>query len=553
MLQFLSINNYALIQSQEIEFPSGFSVITGETGAGKSILLGALGLVLGNRADVSVAFDPEKKCVVEAHFSTKGFDFAEFFQENDIDCQDDNSLILRREILPGGKSRAFINDTPATLVQLREIARHLIDIHSQHQTLTLNSSRFQCRLLDSYSQDGSALDNYRKAYDSYTRLSQRYHSLETARQKEQDDREYNQFLYDELDQMKLKEGEQANMEKSLELLSKAEFIKGTLVETVSALDGDDFSMRSRLESVVRSLRKIAPYHTGVDGQMERWNSILVELTDMCQDLQAWAEEGDMDPALKEIYEERLDRLYRLEKKHHVDDVDDLIRIREDLRRKLESLESAESDLLEMKEELGRLEKDMLAKAQILTQERKKTARVLEAAIMAALAELGMEKSVLKIEVEESRECAADGMDRVNFLFSANPGMPVKEISKVASGGELSRLMLAIKSVIHQNSLLGTLILDEIDTGVSGKVAGKVAGMMKEMGKYMQVIAITHLPQIAAAAGSHYYVYKTDEGGRTVSRIRTLSEPEHIRNIASMLSNEDVTDAAIKAAEALVKG
>lgn len=551
MLTFLSISNYALIRSQEIDFTSGFSVITGETGAGKSILLGALGLVLGNRADATVAFDPEKKCVVEAHFSTVGFDFSDFYVQNDLDSMDNGLLIIRREILPGGKSRAFINDTPVTLNQVKELAQNLVDIHSQHQTLLLNSSRFQCRLLDSYSSDSGVMDSYRQSYRSYSDLKRGYELLAEKMRKSHDEKEYRQFLLDEIEQLHLQNGEQRKMEQALESLSKSEQIKSTLVESVEALEGDDFSLCSRIEQIVRSLRKIAPYHSGVETQMERWDSLNVELGDLSRDLQSWAEEGDLDPSLKELYEDRLDKIYRLEKKHHVDDVDDLIRIREDLRNELDGLEESESELESMKQSLSEKEKDLVRKGNRLSEERKKTAHILEKAILGALSELGMSKSVLQIKVESGQDWGMDGGDKVEFLFSANTGSQAREISKVASGGELSRLMLAIKSVIHQNSLIGTLILDEIDTGVSGKVAAKVAAMMKDMGRYMQVIAITHLPQIAAAARTHFYVSKKEEEGRTVSRIRQLDEKEHLQEIAMMLSNDEVTEAALKAAEALV--
>lgn len=570
MLQHLSIENYALIRSLDADFAEGFCVITGETGAGKSILLGALGLVLGQRADSGILFDKNRKCIIEAHFDVKGLDLSRFtgrmdsagdrereLEESETDSAvfdlEDNELILRREVLPSGKSRAFVNDTPVNLSILKELSAVLIDIHSQHQTLTLNTSAFQLKLLDSYLQDSTIIKRYQAVYEDYVLCRQKVENMEGNLAQWQQEQDYWRFLLDELDKFSPKAGEQEEMEQVLERLSHEELLKETLSETVMALNGDECSLRSRLESVVRGLKKISSYHKGVSESMGRWNSLVVELSDLSSDIERWAEEDETDPAMKERYEERLDELYRLERKHHVDDVEGLISLQQELGRKLGRVEASSDALAAAKKELEDLEIRLESLAEEWHEARAASAHALENAIVEALGRLGMGQSRLEILLEKTGRFSLSGYDKVQFLFSANVGTAPKEISKVASGGELSRLMLAIKSVIHQGNLLGTIIFDEIDTGVSGQIAGKVAAMMKEMGTCMQVIAITHLPQIAAAARTHFFVYKSVENGVSESRMRRLDEQEHVRCIAGMLSNDKVTDAAMKAARELIKG
>ncbi len=567
MLQHLSIENYALIRSLDVDLAEGFCVITGETGAGKSILLGALGLVLGQRADSAILFDKSRKCIIEARFNVKGMDLGRFSgapsgsDESDADKEEadsffdveDDTLVLRREVLPSGKSRAFVNDTPVNLSILKELSSILIDIHSQHQTLTLNTSAFQMKLLDSYLPDTGIAARYRNAYDAYLRCKREVEDLENNLMQWQKEQDYWRFLLEELEVFNPKAGEQAEMEEALERLTHRELLQETLTETASALDGDEYSLRSRIESVVRNLKKIASYHKGVAQSLERWDSLLVELTDLSSDISRWAEDDDSDPAMKEHYEARLDELYRLERKHHLQDEDGLIALQQDLRQKLSRAETSSETLASAKKELEALENRLEALAEEWHQARIASARVLEKAIVEALGRLGMGQSRLDIHLDKTERFTASGMDKIQFLFSANVGAEPREIAKVASGGELSRLMLAIKSVIHQESLLGTIIFDEIDTGVSGQIAGKVAAMMKEMSACMQVIAITHLPQIAAAAQAHFFVYKSVEGGTSVSKLKRLDEQEHIRSIAGMLSNDKVTEAALKAAQELIKG
>ena len=555
MLQHLRIENYVLIRSLDVDMDSGFCVITGETGAGKSILLGALGLVLGQRADSGILSDAGKKCVIEAHFNVENIDLSGFFAKNDLDFDvSDSLLILRREVLPGGKSRAFVNDTPVLLPVLKELSFLLIDIHSQHETLTLGRAGFQLQLLDSYMEDaGGLLPAYAETYRLYKEL---YRQIE--RQKEEQaqsarEQDYWQFLFDELDKLKLIPGEQKQMEDALERLAHAELLQTTLTSAVAETDGEEMSLRSRVDNLLRSLKKIAPYHKGVEESLPRWQSLAAELADLGADLNRWSEEDATDPDCKNRYEERLDALYRLERKHKVDDDNALIALRDELADKLAKINGSEEDLAAKETELEGSRKELEQLCERLHAKRLSAAQSLQTAIVNALAELGMEQSRLEIKLSDTGQFTATGSDKVEFLFTANLGSEPKELSKVASGGELSRLMLAIKSVIHRRNLLGTIIFDEIDTGVSGKIAGKVAAMMQRMSRYMQVIAISHLPQIAAKASTHFHVYKAEDEGKTVSCIRRLNQEEHIASIASMLSNEQVTEAAIQAAKELIKG
>lgn len=553
MLQHLRIENYALIRSLDVDITSGFCVITGETGAGKSILLGALNLVLGQRADSGILFDAEKKCVIEAHFDTTGIDLRRFLQENDIETETgDPLLILRREIWPGGKSRAFINDSPVTLPVLKELAQSLIDIHSQHETLTLGHSDFQLQLLDSYLDDKALLPRYAEVYGKYEKARRLLALAEEKYRKGQQEQDYRQFLYEELERLNLQAGEQKKMEDVLERLAHAELLKNTLASSVAELDGEEHSLRSRLENMVRGFQKIAAYHPGVAANMERWKSLLAELADLGSDLARWAEEEETDPECKSRYEERLDMLYRLERKHQVEDEAGLIEIRDRLAEEIAFVSDAGGEIAQLKADLACMENELHSISLEIHRLRESAALKLQKAILEALSGLGMAQSNIEIRFTETGRFTATGTDHIEFMFSANIGSAPRELAKVASGGELSRLMLAIKSVIHQRNLLGTIIFDEIDTGVSGQIAGKVAMMMRNMSRYMQVIAITHLPQIAAVADTHFYVSKAEENGRTVSGIRLLSEADHLHAIASMLSNDRITEAALQAAGELIK-
>lgn len=554
MLQHLHIENYALIQALDVDIDSGFCVITGETGAGKSILLGALGLVLGQRADGGILLDAGKKCVIEAHFDVENMGLAGFFAANDLDFnEEDPLLILRREVLPNGKSRAFVNDTPVVLPLLKELSLFLVDIHSQHETLTLGRADFQLQLLDSYMDDSARIrPRYSEAYARYKSLHKEIERQREELDKYRKEQDYWQFLFDELDKLNLVAGEQERMEEALERLSHAQALHVTLAAAVAETDGEEMSLRSRVGNLLRELKKIAPYHKGVEASLPRWQSLSAELADLGEDLSRWSEEDDTDQDTKNRYEERLDTLYRLERKHGVEDESGLLAIRDDLARKIGRLGGADEELSAKEQELSGLERQLECLSAEWHQRREAAGKELQQAIVDALAELGMEQSRLEIRLSDTGRFGPAGRDKVEFLFTANLGAAPREISKVASGGELSRLMLAVKSVIHRRDVLGTIIFDEIDTGVSGKIAGKVAAMMGRMSRYMQVIAITHLPQIAAKAATHFHVYKAEEDGKTVSRIKRLDAREHVRSIASMLSNEQVTGAALEAARELIK-
>lgn len=552
MLKKLRIQNYALIRHLDMDFDKGFCVITGETGAGKSILLGALGLVLGQRADSGILFDKTGKCVIEAEFDLQGADLQEFFASHDLDENGDD-LILRREVLPAGKSRAFVNDTPVTLPVLKELSSNLIDIHSQHETLALNLASFQLKLIDSYLPDKNLLLDYKERFKRYQTCVKELNQRQAERDKARKEYDYNQFLFSELEALQLKPDEQKQMEEELEILSHAESLQEVFSSGLARLEGDEYGVMNTLSSLLKDLKRAAAHHNALAADLPRWESLLIELDDLRKDLEMWNGEVESDPQRKVRYEERLDAIYRLEKKHGVEDVQDLLDLQNKLQGQLHLSENAEEEISRLEEALKKEEEALHLLSSRLTAARKASAQTLREAILASLMELGMEQARLEIAFTPLETFGNEGCDRVAFLFSANLGAPLQEMAKVASGGELSRVMLAVKSVIHQGSLLGTLILDEIDTGVSGKIAAKVARMMKNLSRYMQVVAITHLPQIAAAADVHYRVYKTLENGAAVSNMSRLSAEEHIESVASMLSNGPVTPVALEAARELVEG
>lgn len=552
MLRKLRIQNYALIRHLDMDFDKGFCVITGETGAGKSILLGALGMVLGQRADSGILFDKTGKCVIEAEFDLQGADLQEFFARHDLDENGDD-LILRREVLPAGKSRAFVNDTPVTLPVLKELASNLIDIHSQHETLALNLASFQLKLIDSYLPDKSLLQDYKERFRHYQACVKELTRRQAERDQARKEYDYNQFLFSELEALQLKPGEQKQMEEELDILSHAESLQEVFASGLARLEGEEYGVMNTLSALVKELKKSAAHHNALASDLPRWESLLIELDDLRKDLEMWNGEVESDPNKKLRYEERLDAIYRLEKKHGVDDVQALIELRDRLQGQLDLSENAEEEIVRLEEAVKKEEEALKLLSSRLTASRKASAQTLRDAILTSLMELGMEQARLEIDFTPLETFGNEGCDRVAFLFSANPGAPLQEMAKVASGGELSRVMLAVKSVIHQGSLLGTLILDEIDTGVSGKIAAKVARMMKNLSRYMQVVAITHLPQIAAAADVHYRVYKTVEEGAAVSNMCRLNAQEHIESVASMLSNGPVTPVALQAARELVEG
>lgn len=553
MLTSLHIENYALIRESDISFGSGFVAVTGETGAGKSILLGALALLLGQRADAAVLADKEHKCIVEARFDIAGLGLQSLFEEADVDY--DDHLILRREILPSAKSRAFANDTPVQLPFLKALAPRIIDIHSQHQTLTLADSHFRLSLLDTLSagSPGSGpMEVYRQTYSTYTALK---HDLETLAateaqcRKEQD---FLQFQFNELSEARLVAGEQEPLEQELRLLSHAEAVREGLSEASALMDDDEGqAVLPRLRQAKNALSHIAPYHSAAEALLSRLDSSLIELDDIYRELQSASDDISYSPERQQQVDERLALLYRLEKKHGVDNVEALVAVRDELDSRLQSISSLDERIQALMEKVDKAYTAMQAAADALTASRIKAGKQLSKNILPTLHELGMPEARFSVEITPASSYTASGHDNVSFLFNANRGGELRDIAKVASGGELSRLMLAIKSMLTSHSLLPTLIFDEIDTGVSGDISISVGKIMCRMAERMQVIAITHLPQIAARASRHLKVYKENLSDRTVSLIRELDPDDRITEVAVMLSSDPPTPAALQTAKELM--
>ena len=548
MLQTLHIENYALIQLTDIRFADGMTSITGETGAGKSILLGALGLLMGQRADSQVLKDKERKCVVEARFLIDGLGMESLFHDNDLDYS--SELILRREILPSAKSRAFVNDTPVSLALLKEIASHILDIHSQHETLTLGDSSFQVQLLDTLG--NCHLQPYTAAFHSYQQLKQRLESLTSADAQARKEQDYMQFLFDELMEANLSDGEQEELEQESRLLSHAEGIKEALGMVLTLCDGDsEESALARLNMSRTQLSRIASVHADAESISHRWESALIELKDILSEIESFNDRVQYSPERQQQVDARLDILYRLEKKHSVDSVDALIGIRNNLDTQLQQIAHLDEEIHEAMEAVDKAYALLQQEGEKLTKQRLTAARQLERDVLPLLADLGMKEARLEVRVEPTSHYHAHGCDHICFLFNANRGGDLRELGKVASGGELSRLMLALKSLSARKSFLPTIIFDEIDTGVSGDISSRMASILSTMSGQMQVIAITHLPQMAAIAHTHLKVYKQVEGDSTISRIRPLAMEERVHEIAVMLSSEPPTASAQQTARELL--
>lgn len=551
MLQTLHIENYALIQQTDITFDSGFVVITGETGAGKSIMLGALGLLLGQRADTQVLSDKERKCVVEATFDISGLGLAPLFEQ--YDAEYDDVLILRREILPSSKSRAFVNDTPANLQFLKELGPHILDIHSQYQTLTLTSSHFQTELLDSFSTT-RLLEQYQSAYARYTSLKRQLEALTAQDAQNNQVLDYNRFLLEELQSAQLQADEQADLEEEAQLLEHTGTIKDALALVLSICDGDgnsDDSAVSRLVAARGALSHITSYHNAVESMYQRIDSTLIELQDIMSDVSSLDDKLQFSPERHAYVTERLDLIYRLQKKHNVDSVSALIEVRDRLEAQVQDAESLDDRIREVMEQVDKAYAELQHQAEVLTQSRHDAAAVLQQSIMPILAQLGMSVARVVVEVSPAADYGPMGHDNVCLLFNANQGGSLRPLAEVASGGELSRLMLAVKSIVTRRNLLPTIIFDEIDSGVSGDISVAVGEIMRAMAQHMQVVAISHLPQLAAKANQHLKVAKALESDRTISRIRQLDPTERITEIAVMLSSNPPTPSALQTARELM--
>ena len=551
MLQSIHIQNYALIEKLDIDFYAGFSVITGETGAGKSIILGAIGLLLGQRADLKAIKVGATKCVVEARFDITRYQLESFFAENDLEY-DSSECILRRELYASGKSRAFINDSPASLVQMKELGEKLVDVHSQHQNLLLNREDFQMNVLDILAKDEVELALYQSLYTDYRKVSSELQICIEQAEKNRQDEDYIRFQVEQLEEANLQADEQEQLEEEAETLSHAEDIKSGLYKVDMLIASDDANLLSGMKDCTQTLQSVSKVYPPAQEWMERMNSCLVELKDLSHEVSNAAERVEFNPSRLDEVNERLNLIYSLQQKHHVSSVKDLLAIEEDFRSKLEIITSSDDRILELTEQKNELYKKVLLQASVLTKLRQKASEGIEKQMQNYLVPLGMPNVRFVVELSSRNEPNSKGMDNVTFLFSANKNGSLQQVASIASGGEIARVMLSLKAMIAGAVKLPTIIFDEIDTGVSGSIAEKMALIMHEMGQAdRQVISITHLPQIAARGAVHYKVYKEDTETGTNSHILQLNNEERINEIANMLSGATLTDAALNNAKALL--
>ena len=550
MLRSLYIQNYALIEKLDIDFGSGFSVITGETGAGKSIILGAIGLLLGQRADVKSIRQGAAKCVIEARFEIAGYGMRPFFEENELEYEDE--CILRREVYASGKSRAFINDTPASLVQMKELGEQLIDVHSQHQNLLLNKEGFQLNVLDILAHDEEELNNYQSLHREWKQVQQDLEDLIVLAEQNKADEDYIRFQLEQLEDAQLAAGEQEELEQEADTLSHAEEIKAGLFRAGQVMNSDEGGLLSALKECLNTMLGLQKVYPSAGELAERLESSYIELKDISQEVSGKEEEIEFNPVRLEEVNDRLNLIYTLQQKHRVTTVDELLALADDYAAKLANITSSDEQIEELKVRSEALYSKVKKQATVLTKLRTAAAREVEKQMAARLIPLGMPNVRFRVEIGARKEPGVHGADTVNFLFSANKNGALQSISSVASGGEIARVMLSVKAMIAGAVKLPTIVFDEIDTGVSGEIADRMADIMQEMGDSdRQVISITHLPQIAARGRAHYKVYKQDNETETNSHIRRLADKERIEEIAHMLSGATLTDAALNNAKALL--
>lgn len=550
MLRSLYIQNYALIEKLDIDFGSGFSVITGETGAGKSIILGAIGLLLGQRADVKSIRQGAAKCVIEARFEIAGYGMRPFFEENELEYEDE--CILRREVYASGKSRAFINDTPASLVQMKELGEQLIDVHSQHQNLLLNKEGFQLNVLDILAHDEEELNNYQSLHREWKQVQQDLEDLIVLAEQNKADEDYIRFQLEQLEDAQLAAGEQEELEQEADTLSHAEEIKAGLFRAGQVMNSDEGGLLSALKECLNTMLGLQKVYPSAGELSERLESSYIELKDISQEVSGKEEEIEFNPVRLEEVNDRLNLIYTLQQKHRVTTVDELLALADDYAAKLANITSSDEQIEELKVRSEALYSKVKKQAAVLTKLRTAAAREVEKQMAARLIPLGMPNVRFRVEIGARKEPGVHGADTVNFLFSANKNGALQSISSVASGGEIARVMLSVKAMIAGAVKLPTIVFDEIDTGVSGEIADRMADIMQEMGDSdRQVISITHLPQIAARGRAHYKVYKQDNETETNSHIRRLADEERIEEIAHMLSGATLTDAALNNAKALL--
>ena len=549
MLKSLLIKNYALIDNLQIDLNKGFTTITGETGAGKSILLGALSLILGQRADINLLKNKTKKCFVEGIFEINGYQLESFFQNNDLDYND--ILIIRREINPNGISRAFINDTPVNLGLLKEIGDKLVDIHSQHQNLILNTFQFQIKVVDAFAQHPEKLNFYKEKYSEHKKLIADFEHIKEKADKARLDFDYYTFQFNQLHNADLKENEQSELETELQILSHTEEIKENLSKVLFSLSDDENNIVVKLKEAENSVSSIQKFFPASENIHKRFVSIIIELKDIVQEIQNLDEKLEFNPEKLNIVKERLDLIYSLEQKHKVSTITELIEIKNQLDKKLNDIQSYELEIEKFEKLIAQNDHILNKTASEISQNRGKIIPLIEKNILELLNQLGMPNASFKILLSKSNNLNIYGQDNITFMFSANKNIEIQDIIKVASGGELSRVMLCIKSLIAKSVALPTVIFDEIDTGISGEIGYKMGKIMKKMSENMQIISITHLPQIAAKGQYHYVVYKEDSENVAYTNIRILNDNERITEIAKLLSGRELTETALKNAKELL--
>ncbi|BDW94298.1 DNA repair protein RecN [Flagellimonas marinaquae] len=550
MLANLSIQNYALIDDVSVSFFDGFTTITGETGAGKSILLGGLSLVLGKRADLSSLKSKDQKCVIEAEFDISKYQLKSFFEENDLDYEE--TTILRREILPSGKSRAFVNDSPVTLDVMRSLGDQLVDVHSQHQTMRLTDNDFQMKVLDALANNAEYLSNYAKSLDELKKVSKELQKLVDFQSEADKEQDYNTFLLKELEDAKLKEGMQEELEEEYEQLNNVEQIMEQLSAGHQLLNDEQLGVVGRLTDLKRAFQGLVDFGTDYKTLYDRIQSVLIETDDISSELERLKDGVEADPERLEVVNGQLQQLYNLQKKHHTDSVTDLIEIREELAKKVETVANIEDSIGQKREEVNMLTQKTDAWAKKISEGRKAVIPKLNERLQKNLASLGMPSATFKIEVNSSKSFKTNGKDDLVFLFSANKGSNYGELKKVASGGEMSRIMLTIKSILAEYESLPTMMFDEIDTGVSGEISNRMGEIMQQMSSTMQVFSITHLPQVASKGSYQFKVYKQESSEGTSTHIKQLSKDERIQELAEMLGGKSLSESALAHARELLQ-
>ncbi len=550
MLVKLTVHNYALIKELDLSLGNGLAIITGETGAGKSILLGALSLILGSRTDSMVLLDKSEKCVVEGTFKIEEYDLENFFIKNDLDFE--SHAILRREINPAGKSRAFINDTPVTVTLMKELGERLIDIHSQHQVLMLNDNAFQLNIIDSFAGTGQLRNKYRGAFNDFKKYQKEYNELKDRSDRNKADLEYYKFNLSQLEDAKLRKGEQEELEKEQELLEHAEEVKQALVNVSKLFSDDNNSLLAILREAKSIIGKIDSFLPAELNIPSRISSVLIELDDLSNEIERLEQDTEADPIRLEKINTRLDNLYLLIQKHRLKNLDELILKKDEIENIIKSIVTGDERLGELSDLLKSSTDSLKVTGLEISEKRRSSLPEIESKVTDLLKQLGMPNARFGISLSVTNDFTSSGIDTADFLFSANKQTDPENIARIASGGELSRVMLSLKSLMTKSKNLPTIIFDEIDSGVSGEVADKVGQILSGMGKYMQVVNITHLPQVASRGTVHYHVYKEDTGDSTITRIKLLSPGERIREVARLLSGSEVTETAIRNAKELIK-